>query len=95
LATTGPAFTIARVTPTEHEQSAAAFEPNPTPDQRRNFFRTMGTDAKTLTFSQKMLYFSQACDAFVYRKFKTLGHMLHDYQWRFLIIPLLLMLPMM
>jgi hypothetical protein len=53
------------------------------------------TESSTLTFSQKMLYFSQACDSFVYKRFKILGQMLHDYRWRFLLIPMLLMVPMM
>jgi hypothetical protein len=47
-------------------------------------------DDKTLTF-----YFSQACDSFIYERFKTLGRMMHDYQWRFLFIPILLFIPMM
>eukprot|EP00035_Acanthoeca_spectabilis_P015158 m.299671 g.299671 ORF g.299671 m.299671 type:complete len:908 (-) comp16299_c0_seq2:26-2749(-) len=48
----------------------------------------------SLTCGEQVLYLSQACDSFIYRRFKVLGGMLHDYRWRFLIIPILLMLPM-
>lgn len=40
-------------------------------------------------------YMSQACDAFVYRRFHSLGDCLHERQWRFLILPMLLMVPCM
>jgi hypothetical protein len=64
-------------------------------DSKKTKHTTMATDDKTRTFSQKMLYFSQACDSFIYERFKTLGRMMHDYQWRFLFIPILLFIPMM
>lgn len=53
----------------------------------------MGADPESSTLT--LLYCSQACDSFVYKRFKILGQMLHDYRWRFLLIPMLLMVPMM
>lgn len=52
-------------------------------------------DSGKRTLGQRMVYLSQACDSFVFRRFRVLGHLIHDYRWQLLIIPVLLLLPMM
>lgn len=47
------------------------------------------------TLSQRFLFFSQACDTFVFETFKTLGKKIHDHPRRMVYIPMLLMLPLM
>mmetsp|Transcript_115102 Transcript_115102/g.161775 ORF Transcript_115102/g.161775 Transcript_115102/m.161775 type:complete len:942 (-) Transcript_115102:122-2947(-) len=46
------------------------------------------------TLSRRFLYMSQACDAWVYSTFEKLGKKVHDNAKRFLIIPMILMIPL-